>query len=488
MRQASSKHMSNKIRQPAVAGQFYPDTITEIKNKIQKYLDRAANKQLTGKVKAIMVPHAGYEYSGPVAVAAYRQLKDKKYDTIVIIGNSHTAYFDGIAIDDSDYWQTPLGRVEVDKVLANKLVRSNYAIKMSGSVHLNDHVLEVQLPYLQTVLAGDFKIVPILFGNQRTNSYQALAQALVDNLGDNDLVIASSDMSHYPSYENAYDIDRKSLEIIKSGDINRLEMYIKEIESNNIPDEQTLFCGMDAIKTVMNLHQKKIWDEIEILEYANSGDISLDKTRVVGYGAIAFLETKPDFNRPAKNIKENQDNEALNENQKKILLDIAKESVESFVRTEIVPIFKINDIKLEEIRGAFVTIKKDNELRGCIGQIIPDNKSLWETVRDMAIEAATEDPRFVPVEPDELDSLQYEISVLSLPEAITDWQKVELGKHGVIIQQGYHSGVFLPQVAVETGWSKEEFLSQLCTQKAGLSPRCYTEKNTKIQVFSAQVF
>jgi len=177
----------------------------------------------------------------------------------------------------------------------------------------------------------------------------------------------------------------------------------------------------------------------------------------------------------------------LNSKEQKELLKIAKETVESFVLTGKIPEFKITDEKLNQQQGAFVTLHKDGELRGCIGQIAPSSESLWQVVRDMAIAACSEDNRFNPVSKDELKKLEYEISVLSVPELISDWQKIELGKHGVIIKQGGRSGVFLPQVATETGWSLEEFLSELCSQKAGLASNCYKDKNTEILVFTAQV-
>jgi len=167
---------------------------------------------------------------------------------------------------------------------------------------------------------------------------------------------------------------------------------------------------------------------------------------------------------------------------------MAKETVESFVTTGQAPEFDVTDERLKQKQGAFVTLTKNGQLRGCIGQIVPTDEPLWQVVREMAVAACSEDGRFNPVEKSELDELEYEVSVLSAPEAIDDWKKIELGKQGVIIRKGGRSGVFLPQVATETGWTLEEFLGQLCSQKAGLSPSCYKDKDTEIQIFSAQVF
>ena len=247
-----------------------------------------------------------------------------------------------------------------------------------------------------------------------------------------------------------------------------------------IDNEETTMCGIDGVRTVLEVCNLKQWNNIKILKYANSGDVSGigGKKSVVGYGAVAFLK---DNNMAS-------DNKILNQGQQQRLLEIAKTTVEDYVKDKKVMDFKINDERLNWQEGAFVTIHKNGELRGCIGQIISTGEPLWKAVRDMAIAAATEDNRFLPVSVDELRKLDYEISVLSAPEKIGDWRKIEFGKHGVIVKQGRRTGVFLPQVAEETGWSKEEFLSQLCTQKAGLPADCYKDKDAELFIFTAQVF
>ena len=445
-----------------------------------------------------MVPHAGYAFSAPVAAHSYKQLQDKKINTAVIICNSHTAYFDGIAIDESDAWQTPLGLVEVDKELAGKLVKQNDVIKFNSDVHKDDHTLEVQIPFLQVVLDGRFKIVPILFGNTdpsltlplsrggKEPSYKKLARALADNLAENDILIISTDMSHYPAYEDANKIDKQTLEMIKSADIAKLENYFKDVESQNIPNEQTVLCGIDGVKTVLELYNLLDWDGIEVLKYANSGDVPIgDKDSVVGYGAVVFALTPGPS--PALRERGAIDNE-LNNQQKEQLLNIARATVESYVKYGKAPEFDVSDGRLKLKQGAFVTLRNNGKLRGCIGQITPSEKPLWQAVRDMAIAACSEDRRFNPISKEELGEIDYEVSVLSVPEKINDWQDIELGKHGVIMQKGSRSGVFLPQVADETGWSKEEFLSQLCSQKAGLPPDCYKDKDVELKIFTAQAF
>ena len=178
----------------------------------------------------------------------------------------------------------------------------------------------------------------------------------------------------------------------------------------------------------------------------------------------------------------------LNNEQKNQLLQIAKQSVKAFVCEQKILDFDIKDERLNKEEGAFVTLHIDKKLRGCIGQIIAYNQPLWQTVRDMAITACSEDTRFMSVQEEELDRIDYEISVLSKPKLINDYKKIILGKHGVIIKKGHLSGVFLPQVAKETGWDRDRFLSELCTQKASLPADYYKDKNAIIEIFTAEIF
>lgn len=477
--------MYENIRQAGFAGQYYPSDAKLLQEQISEYLAMVGEKSTIGRVKAIIAPHAGYEFSGRIAAVSLKELRGQKIGTAVIICNSHAEYFNEIAIDNADAWQTPLGTVGIDKDLASKLIVADETIQFNGEVFGLDQTLEVQLPFLQSIIEGDFKILPVYFGNTASSSYQSLTKALVENMGDDDVLVISTDMSHYPAYEEANRIDQETLKKIKTCDIVELEKYEKNILSQQIVGEQTLLCGIDGVKTAMAMAKELNW-QAEIIDYANSGDaIGFgDTERVVGYGAMVFIETE---NRQQK-IDNRKEKVELSDEQKEKLLNIAKQTVENFVRNGKISEFNISDERLNWQEGAFVTLKNKGQLRGCIGQILPIDEPLFRVVRDMAIEACSQDYRFNPVSEDELPSLEYEISVLSAPEKIDNWQDVELGKHGVIIKRDGKSGVFLPQVADETGWSREEFLSQLCWQKAGLEPDCYKDKDTEILVFTAQVF
>ena len=451
----------NKVREPAVAGQFYSEKAKQLTEEVEKYLDEAGDVSGVdpATVRAIMVPHAGHVFSGLVAAYGYKQLAGRKIGTAVIICNSHTTRFSGIAIDDSDAWRTPIGTVEVDHELGAKLVGADKAIKYNGRAHETDHTLEVQVPFLQTVIQGDFKVLPILFGNTDDAAYEKLAALLHENLNDNDIVIISTDMSHYPGYSDANRIDKGTLGVIKSLDVEKLDEYIKKIDEERILNEQTVICGVDGVKAAMTLAGLSGWDQAEVLKYSNSGETPLigDKSRVVGYGAMAFIKSD---SGQAGESSVLSDNNILNKEQKKVLLNIARRTVETYVKTGQKADFKINDERLNWQEGAFVTLSVGGELRGCIGQIIPSTKPLWKVIRDMGISACSEDNRFSPVGEKELLGLEYEISVLSAPEAIEDWQEIEMGKHGVIVKKGpFNAGVFLPQVAEHFNNNREMFFA-----------------------------
>jgi len=451
----------DKIRKSIAAGQFYPGDKAELDSMVDGFLQEAETPELSGNIRALIVPHAGYEYSGQVAGYSYKVLSKKSFNRVIIIGNSHQEYFDGISVWNSGYFETPLGKVEIDEDFADKLIKTNNKIYFKESAHLQEHGLEVQLPFLQKVLSSDWKLVPIILGNQ-PGQVEILIDALKNLIDENTLIIASSDLSHYPNYKDAQYSDNKVIEAILTGKRENLGKAISQLESENIANLQTCACGHDAIEVVMGLMDGKT---AKLLKYANSGDLSrpegADKSRVVGYASIVFTDSK--------------------------LLEIARQAVETYVKTGKIIDIKETNPDLNQHQGAFVTLEKNGQLRGCIGSFKSD-KPLYQVVIEMAISAAVNDPRFNPVIKDELNDLGYEISVLSPLRKVDSWKEIEIGEHGVQIRQGNRGGVFLPQVATENNWDKEIFLSNLCSQKAGLPADCYKDTDTEIYVFTAQVF
>jgi hypothetical protein len=298
---------------------------------------------------------------------------------------------------------------------------------------------------------------------------QLVASQIAKNLDDNSIVVISSDMSHYPEYRDANKCDGEVIESILSGNMTDFEKKITELEKRNISNAVTFMCAKPAVELGMMITKAIDTKEIKLLKYANSGDVTGDKSRVVGYSAIGFFK---------KEIEQND------------LLNIARKSVESFVKYGKIPEVSPSDIQSslpQQRSGVFVTLTNAGQLRGCIG-LMESNEPLYKTVPQMAAAAAVDDPRFNPVTLEDLPKLKYEVSVLSPMKRINNIDEIELGKHGVKVQNSGKSGVFLPRVAQETGWSKEEFLNRLCQDKAGLPEDCWKDSATEISLFTAQVF
>lgn len=460
------------VREPVVAGMFYPDNEAELSSMIDGFLEKAELPKLDNYIRGLIVPHAGYIYSGPVAAYGYKALIGKDIRTVILIGNSHQEYFDGISVYEKGYFRTPLGDVEIDEDLAKKIITANEKITFKESAHINEHSIEVQLPFLQKVLSsqGGFRIVPIIMGNDSEQTVDILINALKNLIDDNTLLIASSDLSHYPKYEDAKYSDGKVIEAILIGKRENLRKTISGLEGKGISNLQTCVCAQGSIEVIMGLLGNK---NVKLLKYANSGDTAGDKSQVVGYGAIVFTTNK-------------SENELGKEEQKR-LLEIARQSLEAYIKEGKTLKFEESDPLLNKPMGAFVTLKKHAELRGCIGVFEPDIP-LYQVVAETVISSAVNDPRFMPVTKDELDELEYEISVLNPLKKVHSWKDIEINKHGVKIVKGMRSGVFLPQVATENNWDRDTFLSVLCTQKTGLASDCWKDPETEIYVFTAQVF
>src|SRR5208337_2854950 len=396
----------HKIRPAYVAGGFYPADANELGKMIDGFLAQAPAEKLEGSLVALICPHAGYQFSGGVAAYSYIQLKGRSYDRVVVIAPSHFESFSFSSIYDGDAYQTPLGAVPVDKGFAAQLVKLSSTIKISDRGHGpvkqygGEHALEDQLPFLQRVL-GQFKLVPIVMGDQSYDLCRALGIALAKAVkGTNTLILASSDLSHYHPYDEAVSIDHQILKTIEDWD------YFSLLQNT---ERQTWnACGGGPIVAAMIAAERLGAHRAQILKYANSGDVTGDKSRVVGYGAVALVAEKENKKHGRKSAEF-----SLTPAEKQELLKIARNSVETAVREKKLYTPPANEPEaLRNARGAFVTLKEHGDLRGCIGYMSP-MKPLDETVRDVAAFAALEDRRFRPVSESELGILEYEISVLS---------------------------------------------------------------------------
>ena len=467
-------------RKPAVAGQFYPSNQLQLKADL-KNLFAEASPKICDNVIAVISPHAGYEYSGIVAATSFNQIdSEKDYDDIFIIASSHRASFRGAAIFSTGNFETPLGTVQVDLELTEKLIRDNKIFSSNTESHKDEHSIEVQLPFLQYKMKKEFKIVPVLIGSQSSSDCRDIAKALKPYFKSNNLFIISTDFSHYPDYQDAVKVDRATLDAIKANNPAELYSLLNDKKWANVPNLVTNLCGWTSVLSLLYITEGSMDISITPVLYQNSGDVSGDLHRVVGYFSIAFSLN----DNSGQNLNLSFQ---LNDNDKKDLLSIARKTIEQFLKTESMPVIESSGFStvLKSHCGAFVTLIKQGELRGCIGRFEPD-RPLHKIVQNMAISAATEDYRFSRVKSSELSEINIEISVLSPMKKIKSIDEIVMGKHGIYIKKGLKSGTFLPQVAKETNWTKEEFLGHCSRDKAGLGWDGW--KDAELFTYEALVF
>jgi AmmeMemoRadiSam system protein A len=366
----------------------------------------------------------------------------------------------------------------VNTILANKLIKENSVFSNRADAHTREHSLEVQLPFLQYRLKKDFTIIPIVLGTQSPETCQRIAEILRPYLNRKNLFVISTDFSHYPDYDNAKNIDKATADAILSNSPENLLRLLANYEQKKILNLATNLCGWTSVLTLLFMTQGNPDIAFSHIQYKNSGDSEYgEKNRVVGYNAIAI----------SLNEKKARTEFKLGDRDKKDLLAIAHKTVEQYVKNRKRP--EVDENKLSPALkincGAFVTLKKHGDLRGCIGRF-DASEPLYRVVQEMAIASSTEDHRFNPVEPDEIPHLEIEISVLTPMRRINSIDEIQMGKHGIYIRKGYRSGTFLPQVATETGWTKEEFLGHCAQDKAGIGWDGW--KDAEIFIYEALVF
>ena len=464
------------VRQAAVAGGFYPADPRALSAMIDDMLVHASPPPINDPILAVVAPHAGYQFSGPVAAYTYAALKGRKFSRVVVIAPSHYEAFDFTSVYEGDAYATPLGVVPVDKAFAKQLASMSPTIRLSSQGHVPtpkgaEHALEVELPWLQRVL-GDFELVPVVMGDQSYESSRALGVALAKLIqGSDTLIVASSDLSHYHPYDEAVTIDHKTLNALQAWD------YLSM--SRNFEQRIWEACGGAPIVAAMIAAERMGANQALVLKYANSGDTTGDHSRVVGYSADVFLKT------PTAKTLEPQF--SLNGHEKSELLALARKSAEYAVREKKMyePTASASEV-LNQERGAFVTLRKSGELRGCVGYTSAA-KPLYMAVRDTATLAALRDSRFQPVSASELPQIDYEVSVLSPLRRVLDIRQIKVGQHGLLMKNGAYEGLLLPQVPVEEKWDRQTFLDETCA-KAGMRSGCWKDENTDIFMFTAVVF
>jgi len=488
-------------RVPAVAGKFYPVDPEKLKREVEDLAVSAIPKKYE-RVRAVISPHAGYVFSGGVSASAFNQL-ESTYKRVFIIGSSHQASFNGASVFCEGDFLMPYGKEVVDRSTGKLLTEQHPELFTSDPTpHLYEHSLEVQLPFLNNLLKADYQIIPVIIGTSRPETCKALASALKPWFTIENLFVISTDFSHYPDYHDANYVDGVTKDAIIDNDPQTLLATLKRLKDEHIPHLATALCGWTSVLTLLYITYDDKSLQYNAVEYKNSGDARYygDKERVVGYWAIAVCEKRVSDN-PEKSISGNQEEGhceedifsgnsefLLSEKDKSSLLAIARETVKSAALYGSKGKLAVEPSDLSQALktncGAFVTLHKRGRLRGCIGHLTGD-MPLYRMVQEMALASALHDYRFPSLREEELADIDVEISVLSPLKKIGSPGEIVLGKHGIYIVKGRKSGVFLPQVATETGWSKEEFLGHCSRDKAGLEWDGW--KEAEIYIFTVLV-
>ena len=469
------------VRPATQANRFYTGNAVELSEEVDSFLALHSNKPVFDSLAAIIVPHAGYYYSGNVAASAYMAIDAKKqYKRIFLLGPSHHEWLVGASVNtEAEYYATPLGNVKVDHETVVALTNSDSVFSYRPEAHDREHCLEVQLPFLQRRFAMHNQemppIVPIIISTNDYDKLKRMSEQLKPYFTDENLFVISSDFSHYPSYEDACEVDARTGKAIETGDV---EQFIATLEANARSGKRNLdtsACGEFPIITLMLMLDGHY--DIKHLMYQNSGDIdNHDRSRVVGYHSFVFLRQQ-----------KSKEAFTLTDEDKQHLKAIALQSIKDKLDGKRIAKSTLNtpSAALNAKCGAFVSLHEHGHLRGCIGHFGED-VPLHEIVAEMARAAAFEDPRFSPVRREEMDAIDIEISVLTPMRRIQSLDEFDLHRHGIYIRKGYRSGTFLPQVADEVDWTKEEFVGHCSQDKAGLGWNGW--RNAELYVYEAIVF
>jgi AmmeMemoRadiSam system protein B/AmmeMemoRadiSam system protein A len=472
------------IRRPAVAGAFYPGDPVQLSKMIAGFYSKAEKRALPGHPIALIAPHAGYVYSGLTAAGAYKQLQGREYDSVIVISPSHTVFYQGASVYNGAAYRTPLGDVKIDRDLSEAIGRIHPSVYCSNKGHTGgsirgEHALEVQLPFLQQVL-GKFKLAAIVMGDQEEPTCRALGEVLATALnGRNSLIVASTDLSHFHPEKEARRLDGHVIKAVQE--------YNPEMLMSALSSGRGEACGGGPVAAALIASKRLGGEQVIVTGYTTSGETTRDFSEVVGYLSAVVVSSKKSPKRDNKIGNTAQKRQkTLTSEDKKYLKELARRSIETGLKGEKSPEEEPPSKILKENRGAFVTIKIQGMLRGCIG-LVRAAKPLYETVIEMARSAAFEDPRFVSLTQGEFKEIEIEISALSPLERVEDISDIEVGRDGLMMVLGPHSGLLLPQVAAEYGWDRITFLEQTCL-KAGLPKNSYKDKDVQIYRFTADVF
>ncbi|MEK7477087.1 MAG: AmmeMemoRadiSam system protein B [Candidatus Coatesbacteria bacterium] len=487
-------------RAPVHAGSFYPAGKSEAEALLKGYLAKATPPP--GPVpRAVVVPHAGWQYSGPTASWAYKALARgaETITRVILLAPSHYVAFRGVVVNERSY-RSPLGVCPLDTEAIATLKKGDFAQADMQGPGTREHADEVQIPFIQTVLPKA-RLVPLIVGELAPGDAEHTARAISTILDEHTVIIASSDFTHYglrfgfapplgrdiPA--GLRDLDLGAADRITRGDGEGFAAYVDRTGAT--------ICGRNPISILLAVFKVNRWRANgKVLQYATSGALTGDWSSSVSYCAIALGDvsipprakavaatgTKTSA-APATTLSP-ADGEALLKLSRYVLRKFVVDKVSHFTEEELEP-FGLTAAAKGQL-GAFVTLREQGQLRGCIGHIVP-RFPLYRGVVENTMNAASRDPRFGSVKPGELAAITIEISVMSPLVKVESVDEIVVGRDGLVLVNGQNTGVFLPQVPGEQGWDKDTFLQQLGV-KAGLDPGAYRRPDTELYRFTARIF
>ncbi len=468
------------IRKTAAAGRFYPDEPAKLQKIVSSFLREGAAP--LGRCVGLLIPHAGYDYSGAAAGTALAYLKTVDFDTLVILATGHTMALEKGALLSEGSFDTPLGPVAIDEAFCRELLKEKKLFENSPQAHAGEHAVEVQLPFLRELKGGAVKIVPILFNTDDAELLQAAGRAIGRAMKTRKaLLCVSSDLSHYPPGDIAEMSDRSVLLALRQAMRNANPGYFhlanSVLQAKGAARLDTTACGQAAMTAGTAAALELGANDFELSCYTHSGKVSGDDSAVVGYGAGFFTEASP---KPAGGLE-------LDQKMKKALLALARSSIAGCMKTGKAAVQPLDSKpEFNQPAAIFVTLTIGGDLRGCIGSLEPRG-ALTDMVAAYACAAAFEDSRFESLTEAELKKTSIEISVLSPLERVAGAEAVKPGVHGVYVKSGGRSGTYLPQVW-EHFKTREEFLTSLCQEKAGLPANAWKEKSTALYSYAVDNF
>lgn len=488
-REPTARTQTRRVHHSTLAGAWYAAEQNELSREIDECLRPVPERQLDD-LCALILPHAGYQWSGPTAAHGIRLLRRGLFDRVVVMGPSHRMAMENQAsLPEETHFATPLGELALDVEFIEQL-RRHEVFAGDATAHFAEHSVQIELPLLQQSL-GSFRLVPIVVGRLNADAVMRMAAILRPMLDERTLVVVSSDFTHYGRrfgyvpfeddiQENLRKLDTGAIDLIRAKDARGFLDYVHRTEAT--------ICGRYPIGVLLTMLPEDA--QAHLLEYTTSASISGDCSNSVSYAAIAFTgRWSGECVCAAREENSAADETRSNVYEGEKLLRLAREALEFGVREGRVP--KPDELATrvcpawESHAGAFVTLRRHGRLRGCIGEIYP-TRPLSDAVIHQAVNSALSDRRFAPVAAGELEELTLEVSVLTPPRQVRSIDEIVIGKHGIILRKGSRSSVFLPKVAVEQKWTRDETLTHLAV-KAGLPADAWRE-GAVFEVFEAIVF